>query len=111
MMGSEARKSNLKWREIFTRIPNLTVVNLEFRVGGMSELLAKAFKKASEELPAPEQDALAEWLLELLENDERIWDEQFAASADKLGDLANKALAEYGEGRTGKLDFKKLSKP
>ena len=76
----------------------------------MSELLAKVFKKVSEELPECEQDAFAEWLLQLIENDERLWDARFAASADKLETLADKALAEYAEGRTEVLDLGKLSK-
>ncbi|HWX29186.1 MAG TPA: hypothetical protein VNZ53_17310 [Steroidobacteraceae bacterium] len=76
----------------------------------MSELLAKVFKKVSEELPECEQDAFAEWLLQLIENDERLWDARFAASADKLEKLADKALAEYAEGRTEVLDLGKLSK-
>ena len=76
----------------------------------MSELLAKVFKKVSEELPESEQDAFAEWLLQLIENDERLWDAQFAASADKLETLADRALAEYAEGRTEALDPAKLSK-
>ena len=76
----------------------------------MSELLAKVFKKVSEELPECEQDAFAEWLLQLIENDERLWDARFAASADKLEKLADKALAEYVEGRTEVLDLGKLSK-
>ncbi|MGA6971181.1 MAG: hypothetical protein WBY93_06090 [Candidatus Binatus sp.] len=77
----------------------------------MSELLAKVFKKVSEELPECEQDAFAEWLLQLIENDERLWDARFAASADKLEKLADRALAEYAEGRTEVLDLAKLSKP
>ena len=76
----------------------------------MTKLLAKVFKKVSEELPEYEQDAFAEWLLKLIENDERQWDAQFAASADKLEKLADKALTEYAEGRTEVLDLTKLSK-
>jgi len=76
----------------------------------MSELLAKVFKKVSEELPEPEQDAFAEWLLQLIENDERLWDAQFAASAEKLEKLADRALSEYAEGRTEVLDLQKFSK-
>jgi hypothetical protein len=76
----------------------------------MTELLAKAFKKVSEELPEYEQDAFAEWLLQTIENDEREWDALFARSADKLEKLADKALAEYAEGRTEILDLAKLSK-
>ena len=76
----------------------------------MTELLAKAFKKVSEELPEYEQDAFAEWLLQLIENDEREWDALFAASADKVEKLADRALAEFSEGRTEILDLAKLSK-
>jgi hypothetical protein len=71
----------------------------------MSELLAKVFKKVSEELPECEQDAFAEWLLQLMENDERLWDARFAESADKLEKLADRALAEYADGRTEVLDL------
>lgn len=77
---------------------------------GMTELLAKAFKKISEELPELEQDTLAQWLLRLIEDDEHQWDAQFTASAEKLETLANKALTEYVEGRTEVLDLAKLSK-
>ncbi len=76
----------------------------------MSELLAKVFKKISEELPEGEQDAFAQWLLRLIENDERLWDAEFDASADKLEKLADRALAEYAQGRTEVLDLAKLSK-
>jgi DNA topoisomerase IA len=75
----------------------------------MTELLAKVFKKVSEELPEYEQDAFAEWLLKLIENDERQWDALFAASAEKLEKLADQALTEYTEGRTEVLDLAKLS--
>jgi hypothetical protein len=74
----------------------------------MTELLAKAFKKVSEELPEHEQDAFAEWLLQVIENDEREWDALFAASADKLEKLADRALTEYFEGRTEVLDLTQL---
>jgi len=77
----------------------------------MTELLEKAFKKISEELPEFEQDAFAQWLLKLIEDDERQWDAQFAASAEKLETLGNRALTEYAEGRTETLDLAKLSKP
>ena len=76
----------------------------------MTELLAKVFKKVSEELPEYEQDAFAQWLLKLTEDDESLWDAQFAESADKLEKLADKALMEYAKGRTEVLDLAKLSK-
>jgi hypothetical protein len=74
----------------------------------MTELLAKVFKKVSEELPEYEQDAFAQWLLKLIEDDEHQWDAQFGGSADKLEKLADKALTEYAEGRTEVLDITKL---
>jgi hypothetical protein len=74
----------------------------------MTELLAKAFKKVSEELPEHEQDAFAEWLLQVIENDDREWDALFATSADQLEKLADRALAEYFEGRTEVLDLTQL---
>ena len=77
----------------------------------MTELLAKAFKKISEELLEFEQDTFAQWLLKLIEDDERQWDTQFSGSAEKLEMLAKKALNEYAEGRTEVLDPAKLSNP
>ena len=74
----------------------------------MTELLEKAFKKISEELPEVEQDAFAQWLLKLIEDDELHWDTQFNASPEKLEALANRALTEYAEGRTEVLDPAKL---
>jgi hypothetical protein len=68
----------------------------------MTELLEKAFARAAE-LPQQEQDALAQWILEVIEED-RQWDETFANSADVLAQLADDALAEYRAGRTQKLD-------
>jgi hypothetical protein len=70
----------------------------------MSELIERVFKKVSE-LPESEQDAFAEWLLQLLEDDERLWDAQFEASADKLETLADRTLAEYAAGRSKRLDL------
>ena len=74
----------------------------------MTELLEKAFKKISEELPEFEQDAFARWLLKLIEDDERLWDTQFSASPEKLEALANRAVTEYAEGRTEVLDLSKF---
>jgi len=44
----------------------------------MTQLLRKAFAEA-QKLPEPEQDALANWLLEELES-ERRWEEAFSRS-------------------------------
>jgi hypothetical protein len=40
----------------------------------MTELLKKAFEKASEKLPDYEQDEIAQWLLNAIEADEHRWD-------------------------------------
>lgn len=74
----------------------------------MSHRLEKAFKKLTEELPEYEQDAVGEWLLKLLENDEREWDAQFAASREKLEALADRALMDYANESTEVLDLEKL---
>lgn len=47
-------------------------------------------------------------LKEMEETDERMWLAQFRASADKLGKLADKVLAEYMAGETELLDRKRL---
>jgi hypothetical protein len=68
----------------------------------MTQLLEKAFAQASQ-LSEPEQNALAEWLLEELAS-EKQWDEAFAQSPDVLARLAEEALADHRAGRTQLLD-------
>ena len=68
----------------------------------MTDLLEKAFAEASK-LPEREQDAIASWLLEELE-DERRWGEAFDKSQDLLARLADEALADRKAGRTQPLD-------
>jgi len=58
----------------------------------MTESLQNAFETASR-LPDSEQDAIAAWLIAELES-ERKWDELFNKSQDKLGALADEALAQ-----------------
>jgi hypothetical protein len=74
----------------------------------MSDLLRKAFEKLESELPEFEQDALAKELFQFLESDERVWDAQFLATADKLDKLADRVLAQCNEGETEPLDPKRL---
>jgi hypothetical protein len=74
----------------------------------MTELLKKAFEKASQEMSECEQDEFARWLLEAIERDERRWDAAFAESSDKLAHLADEALDEFRSGRTSVLDIEKL---
>jgi len=56
----------------------------------MTELLEEAFKKASK-LPEVEQNALAKWLLEELE-DEKKWEKEFSESEDVLDRVGKEAL-------------------
>jgi len=64
----------------------------------MTKRLEEAFAKASK-LPEKEQDSLAAWLMEELE-DERAWEEKFAKSHDVLARLAEETLAEHRAGKT-----------
>ena len=57
-----------------------------FPAPAMTELLKKAFEKASQ-LPIEEQDRFGAWLLEELGSEER-WNELFAKSQDKLAKMA-----------------------
>ena len=59
----------------------------------MTELLEKAFAEV-EKLSPDQQDTFAQWILDELAS-ERRWDKAFARSQDKLGKLADQALAEY----------------
>ncbi|BAZ15274.1 hypothetical protein NIES4071_71460 [Calothrix sp. NIES-4071] len=68
----------------------------------MTELLEQAIAKLKT-LPSNEQDAIATMILEELE-DERLWDEAFSRSKDKLALLAAAAVAEYHAGKTEELD-------
>lgn len=72
----------------------------------MTELLEKAFEQASR-LPREEQDALARWLLDELAS-ERQWSRAFAASEQRLTDLAQEALEEHRSGQTETLDPDRL---
>ena len=72
----------------------------------MTELLRKAFEKASK-LPAQEQDALASVLLNEIEGEQR-WDSTLAETQDELAGLADAALAEHRAGKTDTLDPENL---
>jgi len=79
---------------------------LHIRCREMTKLLEEAFKKASK-LPEVEQNALAKWLLEELE-DERKWEKEFSESEDVLDRLADEAIEEHGKGKTKPMDFGRL---
>ena len=58
-------------------------------------------------LPPDEQDRIAQWLLDEL-NDEDRWTEQFANSRDSLSRLADEARSERETGKATQLDPGKL---
>jgi hypothetical protein len=68
----------------------------------MTKLLTEAFEKASK-LPPEEQDQVARWLLEELE-DELKWSAAFAGSQEVLSKLADEALKERRDGHAEPLD-------
>ncbi|MEK6606090.1 MAG: hypothetical protein AABZ30_00345 [Myxococcota bacterium] len=72
----------------------------------MTRPLEKAFAEAAK-LREDDQDALAEWLLAEIVS-ERRWTDLFAASQDRLADLADDALAEHRRGETKGLDPESL---
>ncbi|MEO8514874.1 MAG: hypothetical protein ABI543_15050 [Ignavibacteria bacterium] len=72
----------------------------------MTELLSKAFKKASE-LSDDSQDLIANRLLEEIE-DELKWNRSFEDSKDKLSVLADKAIQQSEENKTRKIGFDEL---
>lgn len=72
----------------------------------MTQLLDKAFEKASE-LPEAEQDDLAAFILEELAA-ERRWRQAFQNSQDELAKLAQEALDEHRSGTSENLDADRL---
>lgn len=72
----------------------------------MTKLLEKAIESVRG-LPAGEQDAIAQIVLDELES-ERRWDQRFLNSAEKLRRLADAAWAEHEAGNSEPLDPGKL---
>lgn len=72
----------------------------------MTRTLDNAIAKISA-LPEEDQERIARWLLDQLE-DEEHWDKQFSASQDALKKLADEARAERAAGRTTELDPDRL---
>jgi len=68
----------------------------------MTKLLEQAIAKVMQ-LPETEQDAIAAFILEELE-DEARWDRAFSQSQDMLAKLAAEALAEDQAGKSQELD-------
>ena len=72
----------------------------------MTRTLDIAFTKLAK-LPTEEQERIARWLLEELQ-DEELWANQFARSQDLLSKLADEARDEHSRGETTDLDPDKL---
>jgi hypothetical protein len=72
----------------------------------MTKRLEEAFAAAAK-LPAREQEALAEWVLEELSEEHR-WIQTFADSQDVLSQLSDEAKAEHRAGQTHPLDPERL---
>ncbi len=72
----------------------------------MTRTLEAAIAKLAE-LPAEEQDRIARWLLDELE-DEKQWARRFGTSQDALSKLAAEARADRAAGRATELDPDKL---
>ncbi|BAZ31612.1 hypothetical protein NIES4074_40850 [Cylindrospermum sp. NIES-4074] len=72
----------------------------------MTQLLEQAIAQIKQ-LPETEQDRIATFILEELEN-ETLWDRTFANSHDVLAQLAAAALAEDKAGKTQELDPENL---
>ncbi len=69
----------------------------------MTDLLSKAFKKASE-LSEDSQDSIANRLLEEIE-DEIKWNNSFESSKDKLSAMVTEAVNKSDRGKTLKIGF------
>ena len=67
----------------------------------MTQLLETALAKVRQ-LPPPEQDAIAQQILDELA-DEQKWEEAFARSQDALGRLAAKVREDIAAGKTRRV--------
>lgn len=72
----------------------------------MTELLEKAYKKASS-LPEHLQDIAAERLLQEIEWEEK-WDKTLEENPETLKRLAERAQKQYQEGKTKEMGFDEL---
>jgi hypothetical protein len=72
----------------------------------MTKLLENALEQVRK-LPAAEQDAIAALILDELA-DERLWEEKFAGTQDKLARLAAGARADVAAGRVREAGIDEL---
>lgn len=67
----------------------------------MTTLLEKAIAELAK-LPETQQDSMAQWILDELE-DETRWDQAFAGSLTQLAEMGKKTLQDDKAGRTQEL--------
>ncbi len=72
----------------------------------MTKLFEKAIAEVNK-LPTEEQNIITQFILDELE-DERLWEETFAASQEKLAKLARKARQDIQAGRIRPLGIDEL---
>lgn len=72
----------------------------------MTQLLEEAMTRV-QQLPASEQDAIAQLILDELA-DEQQWDEAFARSHDALSRIAAKVRADIRAGKTTSVGMDEL---
>jgi hypothetical protein len=72
----------------------------------MTQLLERAIKEI-QGLPETEQDAIASLILDELA-DEKLWDETFARSQDKLSRMAEKVRADIRAGKVKDISVEDL---
>ena len=72
----------------------------------MTKMLENAIARIKN-LPDDEQDSVAQIILEELD-DEKLWNEQFANSQDKLSAMAKKVKEDIAGGRTTKAGWDEL---
>jgi hypothetical protein len=73
-------------------------------------MVTKRFEKVINKvgkLPAEEQDAIADWILEELADEQR-WQKSFAETQDLLEKMADNAMREHKQGKTRPLDLSEL---
>lgn len=72
----------------------------------MTQLLEEAIARV-QQLPASEQDAIAQLIFDELA-DERRWDQAFSSSQDALSRIATKVRKDIQEGKTKPLGMDEL---
>jgi hypothetical protein len=74
----------------------------------VNEIFKLAIQRAAEVMSDAEQEVFGQWLLNVLDQDERRWDKAFADPSTKLASIADKVLRDFRAGRAEPLDIEKL---